>query len=359
MECTWCHARPEGSDGAVPRERCVTCHNEPSRLREYDKVELLHRMHVSEHKVDCMDCHLEIRHVGAPRIEKATAACASCHLKGHSPQANLYAGIGGRGVAPKPDVMFLAGVRCEGCHFEIPGQVTDTRRASDISCMSCHGPSYRRIFLAWREAIEERTGGLQRQLSKTAAALGRPLPQALADARFNLGLVVEGRGVHNVDYSYALLRKSHEDMNAARTGRGLSPLPLPWPEVPYESTCLKCHQGIEADRGRIFGRRFPHGPHLASAKLECSTCHRPHEVKSEGEIVRFKAAGCASCHHKEAVPDCLSCHRNIRERVASSLGDFPHAFHVDDLGLECADCHEVTPGRPVRLNEETCAGCHE
>jgi nitrate/TMAO reductase-like tetraheme cytochrome c subunit len=360
MDCTWCHARPGGSDGTVPRERCVTCHNEPSRLGEYEEAELLHRKHVSEHKVDCMDCHLEIRHVGAPRIEEATAACGSCHLKGHSPQASLYAGIGGRGVDPMPDVMFLAGVRCEGCHLEIPGQVTDTRRASEISCMSCHGPSYRRIFLSWRAAIEERTGGLQRQLSKTEAALGRSSPQAIADARFNLDLVVEGRGVHNVDYALALLKESHEAMNSARGGRGLSPLPLPWPEVPYQSDCLKCHHGIEAGRGRIFGRRFPHGPHLASAGIECSACHRPHEGKREGEIVRFGAAGCSACHHQEPASDCLGCHRDVRQRtVVSLLGDFPHAFHVDDLELECAACHDLTPGRPVRLDEEVCSGCHQ
>jgi hypothetical protein len=77
-------------------------------------------------------------------------------------------------------------------------------------------------------------------------------------------------------------------------------------------------------------------------------------------MVRFSAAGCTSCHHKEAAPDCLSCHHDIRQRSAASpLGDFPHAFHVDDLELECGACHDLTPGKPVRLDEEICAGCHE
>jgi nitrate/TMAO reductase-like tetraheme cytochrome c subunit len=360
MECTWCHARPEGSDGGVPRERCVTCHNDPARLQEYDETEMLHRQHVSEHKVDCMDCHLEIQHVGEPRIESATTACNTCHLKGHSPQANLYAGIGGRGVDPMPDAMFLAGVRCEGCHLEIPGQVTNVRRASDVSCMSCHGPSYRKLFLSWKDGLGERTSGLERQISRTVAALGQAAPAALADARFNMDLVKEGRGVHNVDYAFALLKRSHEDMNAARTERGLSELRLPWKDAPFDSACLRCHQGIETQSGSIFGRRFAHEPHLVRAELECESCHRSHEERGEEEVIRFGSAGCESCHHRDEAADCMSCHEGIRHRtVESPLGDFPHALHVDDMELECEGCHDLSPGKAVKLIEETCTACHE
>jgi len=360
MECTWCHARPEGSDGAVPRERCVTCHNEASRLEKYGETELLHRMHVTEHKVDCMDCHLEIQHVGTPNIEKAASACSACHLKGHSPQANLYAGIGGRGVDPMPDVMFKAGVRCEGCHLEVPGQEAGTRRASEISCMSCHGPSYRGIFLAWKEGISRATVGLASQMSRTESALGAAGSQALADARFNLDLVERGRGAHNVEYSYALLKKSHEDMNAARAGGRLPSLPLPWNEVASDSPCLRCHRGIEGVGGAIFGRPFSHGPHLVTAKLDCAACHRPHEERAKGEVVRFGEPGCERCHHRDLGAGCLGCHGGIKEgTVPSFKGEFTHALHTDELELECAGCHTLTPGGPVALEKEACAACHE
>src|SRR5262249_30662925 len=148
MDCNGCHERPAGSDGEVPKERCVTCHNETSRLQEYGNPDLLHRMHVTQHKVDCLNCHLELQHVGPPRVEqKAVSPCVTCHATGHSPQMSLYAGIGGRGVKSIPSPMFLAGIRCEGCHLQIPGHTTDVRRASDVSCMSCHGASYRSIYL--------------------------------------------------------------------------------------------------------------------------------------------------------------------------------------------------------------------
>jgi len=360
MECTWCHARPEGSDGAVPRERCVTCHNEKSRLDKYEETDLLHKMHVTQHKVDCMDCHLEIQHVGKPSIEKATSACSTCHLRGHSPQANLYSGIGGRGVNPMPSVMFTAGVRCEGCHISVPGQQTDTRRASEISCMSCHGPTYRGIFEAWKSGLSKATAGLASQMAKTSSALGSREGAALADAKFNLDLVQNGHGVHNVEYAYALLKKSHDDMNTARAGSGLPHLPLPWAEVAPGSPCLKCHQGIEGISGSIFGRRFSHAPHVVSAKLDCAACHRPHEERAKGEVVKFGAEGCESCHHKEASADCMTCHSGIKKKTVPSFrGDFPHAAHVDDMELECSTCHTLSPGKPVLLDKEACASCHE
>ncbi len=359
MDCTWCHARPEGSDGDVPRERCVTCHNEARHLEQYGNSDLLHRKHVTEHKVDCMDCHLELRHVAPPRIEAAATACGACHQQGHSPQMSLYTGVGGRGVGPMPSPMFLAGVRCEGCHIAIPGQPADVHRASDVSCMSCHGPTYRRIYLAWKEEMEARTGAVERQMAQTAPAAGRRAPASLTDARFNLDLVMKGRGIHNVDYAYALLRRAHEDLNAARAAGGLPALPRPWKDVPYRSPCLGCHQGIEARRGTVFGRAFAHEPHVLRAKLDCASCHRPHAERERGEVVRFEAAGCDSCHHKEAKADCLACHSGVRGRkVASFRGEFDHAFHLDEVGQACADCHELAPAGTATLKQETCATCH-
>jgi nitrate/TMAO reductase-like tetraheme cytochrome c subunit len=378
MECTWCHARPEGSgDGPVPRERCVTCHNEASRLEKYGEPDLLHRMHVTEHKVDCMDCHLEIEHVGEVRIEVAATGCGTCHSAGHTPQLSLYSGVGGRGVPPMPSPMFAAGVRCEGCHLEIPGHESEVRRAGEISCMSCHGPAYRRIFLNWLEGVRSRTGALQKQMARTGrdlgatvmpAVLGRPPApagdgrspaQTLADARLNLDLVVRGHGIHNVDYAYALLEQAHDDMNSARRARGLEPLPEPWTEAPYASPCLGCHQGIEGRKGTIFGRTYGHEPHVRRARLDCVACHRPHEERGKGEVVRFGEAGCESCHHRDAKADCLACHLGVRkQKVASFRGEFDHAFHLDEAGQACDDCHDLSPGKPASLKKEACAVCH-
>jgi len=253
--------------------------------------------------------------------------------------------------------------------------------------MSCHGPRYRALFLSWREGVRTRTASLRDEVSRTERALGagggtaragaaeaavlRGAPRApdgpepawrrsLQDARFNVDLVERGHGVHNVDYSYALLKRAHDDLNDARKERGLAPLALPWKEAPYASPCLACHRGVEERKGTIFGRSYSHEPHVLGARLECVACHRPHEERAQGEIVRFDAAGCESCHHKDAKAECLTCHASIRGRkVASFRGEFDHAFHLDEAGQSCADCHELAAGKPVVLKRETCAACHE
>jgi predicted CXXCH cytochrome family protein len=373
MECTWCHSRPPDSDGAVPKERCITCHNQAARLAEYSNTDLLHRKHVTEHKVDCMNCHLTIVHVtpvtaktaaervalAESRIHRAASDCRGCHEAGHSPQLALYTGTGGRGVPSNPSPMFEAGVRCEGCHMTLPGQAVAVNRASDISCMACHGPRYRKIYLSWKSGSERRTAAVAQQLRETERALGGAEPQALADARFNVDLVQRGRGVHNISYAYALLRQAHDDLNLARRARGLAPLPRPWKEPAYASPCLDCHEGIEDQRGEIFGKRYAHEPHVITAKLECTACHRPHAEKPPGEIVRFDANGCIGCHHKQPVKDCAACHTDIKQKTVQSFrGEFDHALHVDDAGKTCTDCHDVSQ-TPPRLKKETCRECHE
>ena len=144
-----------------------------------------------------------------------------------------------------PAPMFLAGVACEGCHIQLPGHNVDTARATELSCMSCHGPRYRSVNRQWKEISERRARALRRQLRSTVSLFGSERPDELSDASFNLEMVEKGKGVHNLGYSFALLDEAHRLLNEARGTIGRKPLSVPWPEVPYSSSCLKCHQGIE------------------------------------------------------------------------------------------------------------------
>jgi predicted CXXCH cytochrome family protein len=390
LDCRSCHGQVVRGDGGVPRERCLTCHNQAERLAEYGNPDLLHRRHVSDHKVDCMNCHLLIEHGRLPPPAAAHAAgetaagaatqphlvpagassCAACHAPGHGAQQNLYAGVGGRGVPGTPSPMYLAGVTCEGCHNPAFAQRPEdavlpamhTVRASEVSCMSCHGPSYQRIYRGWKRSMDERVDALRRQLDAAAAAMGADPPPAWGDARANFELVQSGRAVHNVNFSLALLEKAHEQMNEARRARGLGGLPLPWPRVaPASASCLSCHAGAERQSGSFAGRSFAHEPHLVAAGLDCSACHRPHAERAPGEVVRFGEAGCVPCHHSApptAAADCQRCHGDVMAQVLPShRGPFSHKAHVDQ-GLECATCHQVREGDP-RPDRATCAQCHE
>lgn len=361
MKCEWCHSQASGPlEGTVPRERCFTCHNESARLEQYDQHQKMHQVHVTDHKVDCLNCHLEIQH-GKPWHAEAAAAesgCGGCHRSGHSPQRSLYAGVGGRGVPPMPAPMFLAGVACEGCHIQLPGHEADTARATEISCMSCHGPRYHSVYQQWKAITRDRTSALRMQLQSTTSLFPAEEPPSLSDARYNLELVEKGKGVHNLGYSFALLQESHRLINEARKNKGSRPLSIPWPEVPYSSPCLKCHQGIELQEASAFGQRFSHESHVVGHKLECDVCHRPHEERTSSEVLRFGSEGCAACHHKEKEADCRQCHSAIMEdTVPSFRGDFAHFLHVE-MTEECLSCHSIEKGQIYPVDRETCSICH-
>ena len=358
MQCQWCHARkPTESEGRVPQERCFTCHNEAARLDKYENTVLMHRTHVSEHKVDCMNCHLEILH-GRPLHEEAPIAqtqCSACHAQGHSAQSTIYSGTGGRGVPPMPAQLFLAGVACEGCHFSLPGHETESVTASEVSCMSCHGPRYRSAYYRWIESTEKRTNALRRQIRSTQSLFRGPEPELLQDSRHNLQLVESGRGVHNIRYAFALLSKAHEWLNEVRENNGRSKLPVPWPEIQYESECITCHLGIEIHQGTAFGQTFSHERHLVAAAIRCENCHRSHEEKKKGEVLSIGRDGCSGCHHSRQDAECTDCHSNITERIVNSFrGEFDHSVHVEMVD-SCADCHGSPPGKP---NPEGCSMCH-
>jgi hypothetical protein len=376
MKCTLCHGGVVRGDGAVPRERCLTCHNDQERLDRYGDTVFLHDQHVTKHKVDCQHCHLTIEHGRLPSkaasaTHDAAGDCRACHGSGHSPQQDLYAGIGGHGVPRMPSVMFAAGVTCQGCHnpaftvqpagFEPSGPVTT--RASAVSCMSCHGPSYGKIYDAWKSSVDARVTALKGQLQASAGSMGFEPPPAWEDARANFMLVERGRGVHNVNFAYALLDKSFEQMNEARKAKGLGALSRPWKTLPGgSSTCLNCHAGIEDQKGTFEGQAYAHEPHLSRAGLGCETCHRPHAERAPGEVVRFGADGCRDCHHKAiqqaSQPLCGKCHGDVTKRTYTSFrGEFSHAQHLE-TGLECKSCHTLSGG-DVRPQRTACKDCHE
>jgi predicted CXXCH cytochrome family protein len=385
MNCTSCHGGVVRGDGAVAKDRCLSCHNQPDRLARFGDRDFLHRMHVTVHKVDCQNCHSLIEHgvpprpaggaravtVSNPPISTTSGdpgACQSCHGSGHSPQQDLFAGVGGRGVPNMPSVMYSTGVTCQACHD--PSFLTRaaasgpegplTPPAGAVACMSCHGPTYEGIYDAWKRGVDQRTEALRRELDATAAAMGVEAPQSWEDARWNFQLVSRGHGVHNVNYAYVLLEKSWEQMNAARQAKGLGLLERPWSTV-GAGPCQSCHMDMEKQSGTFRGHPFPHGPHLVTAKLGCDSCHRPHAERAPGEIVRFGPEGCMSCHHRapQVSKDvCGRCHGDVTARTFPSYrGEFSHKQHLE-VGVECKDCHSTAAGDP-RTQRKACQQCHE
>jgi len=355
MECMLCHEGVVRGAGEVPAERCMTCHNDPPRLARYGETEFLHRTHVTDHKVECLNCHIEITHGVPPREQALATECATCHTQaaGHSAVRDLYRGIGGKAVSPRPAAMYLAGIRCEACH-DVPSG--EHRGANEVSCMACHGPKSFAVYQSWKKGLDERIAGVRTELTEARARKAADTGGLLARAEENLVLVERGKGMHNPRYARDLLEQAHRDVGEAMKSAGASaPSSPPWREAAYESECLDCHFGVEYTSPPAFGREFPHMSHVVSAGLRCTICHeakrRDGERPRHGEL-KLAADGCDSCHERVrqkmtvGSEECLACHVADIGATSGSVR-FPHERHVA-TGLDCGLCHAGVANAPHR-----------
>jgi nitrate/TMAO reductase-like tetraheme cytochrome c subunit len=374
MDCVACHEGVVKGNGEVPKERCYTCHNDPERLGEYEETEFLHRAHVADHKIECLNCHIEIVHQIPAREEAVATECRNCHSSGagHAAVRDLYRGIGAKRVDPLPAAMYLAGIRCEACHNR---PANGHNAADEVSCMTCHGPKYLSIFKTWKAGLEHRVQGLSKEVQEAVQRIGATnggVSAKMQDVLQNLALLNDGLAIHNPQYALDIIEHAHETVVAALNEAGEeTPQTPPWVEASYASECLACHFGIEYVPTTAFGADFPHMTHSVSAGLRCTVCHG--DMQRHGEM-RIEASDCAACHERVAAPmadvaadDCLGCH-SAGVSPSSEVAPFPHETHVA-MGLDCSFCHAGvgdTPHLEFARSEEAipemghgfCSTCH-
>lgn len=232
VTCENCHADTVKGDGAVPRQVCWTCHNEANKVAQYGETKGLHLTHVSTHKVECSGCHVQIEHhlsaeaADTPRkpLEgrraMASGVCGQCHESTHAGPEELYHGTAGRGAPDMPSPMSRARVGCLACHKsrerqeQVAEVVGQTFRAVQESCDYCHGAKYAGALDEWKKTVAafQHRADLAYAQAKGALDKGRLAGEGLLkarrlldDAEHNIRLVKLGHGVHNVNYSTALL----------------------------------------------------------------------------------------------------------------------------------------------------------
>lgn len=227
VACFNCHSDSINGDGAVPKQVCLNCHNQPQHLDRYGESNFIHKKHVTDHKVECTHCHIQIQHHISAKTEMTTGTCSNCHTLTHGGPTELYRGVGGRGVPNMPSSMYRTQVDCIACHqfkehdelvASIAGQ---TFVAAQKSCDMCHGDTpdpaggkYADKLGEWKQVLAELTGKAHQALARAEAALKDAtlapehrleLDRKMADARHNVVFVELGHGVHNFNYSVALL----------------------------------------------------------------------------------------------------------------------------------------------------------
>ena len=241
VTCNNCHSESIKGDGQVPRQVCWNCHNQPAQVAQFGETAKMHRAHISEHKVECSSCHLQIEHglnpTGSNILSVAASetrlsshasfdsgACGTCHQQTHGGPTELYRGTGGRGVPDMPSPMSRAQVDCIACHKSkqtandaVATVIGQTFKATQDSCNYCHGTKYDGALDSWKRQIDAHLKKAEDAYAKAVAASDGSLrvKRLLDDADHNIRLVKLGHGVHNLAYSTALLNAAIEWCNQA------------------------------------------------------------------------------------------------------------------------------------------------
>jgi len=370
VACAKCHMHVVEGNGAVPDDACYRCHADRSR-RATDPT-LLHRIHVTDHKVECFECHLEIKHGALELSPLLSPNCASCHGNMHAAAENIYVGTGGLDTPNVGDAMFDAQISCSACHTGPAAGAAATPaaaampRATGRSCVACHGAGYDRMLERWQRdtrAADRKAAALVAGAKAAVYATGsrdpaRAYPRTLvAQAEKNLELVARDAswGAHNIIYANALIETaaSKADEAARSVGRPLSYAPDAF-RVPKESdTCgWRCHFGLERRAITVAGKTFDHDRHVYEGKVKCAACH---DAARHG-VTLAGAYNCSACHHARGDADCSSCHGDVAALTVTYKGrSFNHGAHAASSGLPCAGCHPAA--RPSVVAGD-CSSCH-
>ena len=237
VRCIHCHSQVTQGSGTVSRTRCMACHLEDEEHSKVEDQEEFHLVHVSAGHFDCLTCHEEIKHGDSPMAMQllTSSNCTTCHgVKRHCIQEAIYAGTAVAELDTMPDVMYEAGVACDGCHDDTQvmqiGNLTLTSRISGAKqCVDCHDNEDSADELAaWQEVTKEmlnELGPTLEELEKTlqsSQASAEKLVEAkklAGSARNKLDMVIKdgSYGAHNAGYVMEILDKVLEEIETSRS----------------------------------------------------------------------------------------------------------------------------------------------
>jgi hypothetical protein len=170
-----------------------------------------------------------------PQQVLSSGNCTVCHGgQQHTIQEKLYAGIAIPEMEPMPDIMYGAGVACDGCHTDVEfiqvGDVTFTGKVSGaMACTECHGDEwYGEMLIEWQDEIRVRIDDLRPDLERlesmcqSAGGSDEQIVKALdlaGSARTKVShVVLDGSyGAHNYAYVSAILDEVETEIEECRS----------------------------------------------------------------------------------------------------------------------------------------------
>ncbi len=191
-----------------------------------------HTFHIESFELSCRDCHFGVVHQPQGKTDRMNM-CLVCHTENagssaplladctgcHGTQNSMYLGMGAIGVAEQESIKAAAGIDCQMCHSAVNRGIF---RPSANTCTDCHDPGYSDVRTVWSDDTQGQLDKVRRLRVDVEDALKK------ADARhrntsaqweiyrravFNLNLVRKdgSKGVHNADYSMAILESAEAD----------------------------------------------------------------------------------------------------------------------------------------------------
>lgn len=378
VECESCHMNVVQGDGHVPEGKCLQCHKEPPPLAMKTHSLLMHRTHVTDHKIECSECHTPIRHEIAPILTMVHShtVCDRCHIKEvHQATRDFYRGVGGIGVSDSPSLMFLTNIECFACHRKREETFTAlfttkyVERAMGETCVSCHGEGYDETLKQWQillsKAMREsyqRISRLEEILIQLEGKRGKTpefkkAQNLLHEARHNYNFVHLGKGIHNIEYAFKLLNVANSKTEEAMAILEKSYQPKEF-KMQMDCTTL-CHIGME-ERSVPFNEiQFSHKTHVEHMGLRCPQCHSPRENHGKTYFMN-----CKECHHrKETKIKCEDCHLSAKLLFLGKGGIGVQERSSPKLGkVECTHCHPSVSEKKRESFEkikERCLECHD
>ena len=379
VTCERCHVNVVQGDGHVPQGKCVQCHSEPIILNTRYTAQFIHKKHVTDHKIECADCHSPIRHEIGPilTMTHAQTVCDKCHSKEiHLGPRELYRGSGGIGVPDSPSLMFTTNVDCVACHRkgeESQAALHTTKYAERViaeACVDCHGEGFDETLKYWKALLSKAESETNQRIfdaqkilyrfEKTIGGSGdfKKAQNLLNEARHNYSLVLLGKGVHNIEYTFKLLNAANN-----KTEQALAALNKDYKqrEFKIEMTCSTlCHVGMEKRTVPFNDIKFSHETHVIGKEQKCSNCHSPRE--NHGKTFQ---KNCADCHHGKEIKKvkCEDCHISVKRLVQGRGGIGVKERPSSKLDVvECIDCHRGVPAKKkdtLDAIKKRCIECHD
>ncbi len=376
IQCQKCHGPMIVGDGAVPKIRCSSCHADVENLKHYNDGPMMHKNHITDHKIECDQCHTEIQHKSIARTQSVKPDCNACHPDFHNAQLYLFSGKGGRGIPDHPSPMYQSGLNCQACHLfhQAADDFADkghTVRASALSCEPCHGTGYNKMIERWKSQTEQSIARLTQILDTTTASIEKnkthknyhSARKKLDDASYNYKLVKYGNSIHNIAFANILMEKSYQLAKASLQELGvpvkIAPFQVQTPITPGD--CSNCHVGLELKVLPVFGWQYSHAIHVKKQGLACNRCHS--NEQKHGALIITKQ-DCMNCHHQEPKTGkptaCKTCHVTQDALYFSTL-QFS-TFNIPNVmanAVTCAQCHQPEKGAVVRPSQTVCVNCHD